>query len=470
MFVTVAENTGGGEHWPDTNGLVGERRAPPPVHFFRNFEIPKFFFNHRWTMPDSFAEASNGVVLIANGIDPVVRWDAFSDQAVPAGVYPPLTALTIAGSGTGAITGAYRGYVRFVDENGNVSDLSPVSAEVNVTNVARIVYSNIPVPQQATVARRQLLRNTAGQQTTFYVDVDTADLSSTSINGVYSDAALSNQEAVPLLDSAGIAFANSHTPPPSEYAYLAFHNERMWAWGIRPYSEGSISVTRGSATVTGVGTRWPANFNGRFIYVTGADKAYEIKSCDTVTQTITLTENYDAPTSRFASYTIKPAPALANNLPFSQPGEPESWPATNGLSVQKDNDEGTGLMSYDSFLYILKRRNTYRLTCQGDPANDGAVFYSIGRGCVNNRCWVVVDSVAYLMDELGIYSFDGEAKPISTVIQDLFRPESGAINWSASSLFHASWSPSEELIRFFVALRGSYLPRWAITFAYRTEK
>lgn len=423
-------------------------------------------------MPDNFAEASNGVVLIANGIDPMVRWDAFSEQAVPAGVTPPATAVVLTGTGTGAITGAFRGFVRFVDRNGNVSDLSPIGAEVTLTSKSTVVYGSVPVSLQATVVRRQLLRNTAGQQSVFYVDVDTTDLTSTSINGVYADAELANQEAVPLLDSEGLPFANRHGVPPSEYTCLAFHNERMFAWGIRSYSEGSITVTKNSATVTGVGTRWPESFRTRFLYVDGASKSYEIQSCNAVTQTLTLTENYIDDTNAFAAYTIKPPPALANNLPFSEPGLPESWPATNGLGVQKDNDDGTALMPFDSFLYIMKRRSTYRLTCQADPANDGAIFFNHGRGCINNRCWVVVDSTAYLMDELGIYSYVGgaETTAISTPIQDFYRPEDGAINWSAANFFHASWSPTEEVIRWHVTLRGCYLPRHSITLAYKTGK
>lgn len=77
--------------------------------------------------PFSFAETPGGLLLLANGIDPMLKWDGLAQSASPAGVKPPLEAMELGGSGLGYITGKIVAYQRFIDSDGNASDLSPVS-------------------------------------------------------------------------------------------------------------------------------------------------------------------------------------------------------------------------------------------------------------------------------------------------------------------------------------------------------
>lgn len=77
--------------------------------------------------PASFAETPDGLLLIANGVDPMLKWDGLAQSAVPAGVKPPLDGMELGGSGLGYITGKIVAYQRFLDAKGNASDLSPVS-------------------------------------------------------------------------------------------------------------------------------------------------------------------------------------------------------------------------------------------------------------------------------------------------------------------------------------------------------
>lgn len=426
-------------------------------------------------MPDSMAESADGVVLVANGINAMVRWDGYDTQAVAAGVAAPATAMTLTPSfAAGGGGGTYVAYCRFVDRYGNYSDLSPASAEAVVPAGATITYSNVPVPSDAKVVRRQILRNTDGQERTFYVDIDTDDIASTTLSSSRTDSDLSAQEAVPLLDSDGNLFANRHGLPPNHKPFIAFHLTRMWAAGEVSYSEGSCEVTNGSATVTGRSTEWTEEMAGRQLHVAGATKAYEVDSVDEVAQTLVLTETYADGSDAFAAYAIRPFPAEQNLLYFSEANLPESWPATNALDLPEDGDQVTGLMPKDSFLYVLKTRHVYRVTAQSDPANDAYIFLACPRGCVNDRSWVVADEVAYLLDEGGVYAFDGSdsARNVSTPVQTFFRQTgTGArINWRAQRFFHASHSPGEETIRFFVTLTGEYLPRHALCYAYRLDR
>lgn len=429
-------------------------------------------------MPDSYAESADGVILVANGIDPVVKWDGFTDQAEPAGVEPPdptvIPELAPGGSFFDVLNGTYQIYVRFVDRDGNVSNLSAPSQVVTVTRRTTLDYSNLPIPQQTKVVRRQILRNTDGQFDTFYVDVDSTDIFSSTASSGKTDAELSAGEAVPLLDATtGFPFANRYTVPPATKPFLATHIGRMWYMGEQTYSEGSVSVTRGSKTVTGIGTQWASTFPDRFLYVQGATQGYEIDTVDPIAQTIQLIDSYADDDQQFAEYTIKPSPGEAASVYFSEAGLPEAVPVFNAFTMPEDGDEVTGGMQFSSFLYIFKRRRMYRFTGQSDPSTDGFLFYALGRGCINNRCWVIVEEQAYLMDEAGIYRAGGgdSAEQLSTPIQDLFRRgETGAINWAASRYFHCSYHPAGETIRWFVTLNGEYLPRHALALHYKTGK
>lgn len=439
-------------------------------------------------MPESIVETSDGVVLIANGVDAILRWDGYATQASVAGVAPPYVDYLIgpagatsaskpvvAGSGAGAISGTYYAAVRYVDEFGNYSDLSNFSDPITVASVDQFDYTNLPVPTQPTVVRRQILRNTDGQTETFYVDIDTTDLASTSLSSTREDDDLATQEAVPLFDTAERDIANVYGMPPCWKPFMAWHQNRMHFAGVKPYVQGSVRVETGTDTVIGQGTNWVVTLQGRYIYLDGADKPYLIESVDEAAQELTLTENYTGDTVRYATYSIKPASGEDNLVYYSEPNNAEAVPLQNSYAVPQDGDDVTGLMNYSSFLYVLKKRRMYRLTTRNDPIADGRVYLGITRGCINNRCWVVANEVAYMLDEGGVYAFssDAQGEPVSTPIQDIFRRDSFSqyqINWAASDFFHAVHSPQEEVIRWFVSIGEDLYPRHAITFCFTLKR
>lgn len=426
-------------------------------------------------MPDSYAESSDGVILIANGIDPVVRWDGFAASAEPAGVEAPApgTVPAISVSGTGGINGSYQAYVRFVDARGNPGNLSAVSNSVTAANAGQVNYSNLPTPTTGKVKRRQILRNTSGQAATYYVDVDDENVSSTTATGYKTDAQLATSDSLVLFDSeTGLNVGNRYGVPPDTKPLLCFHLQRMWLWGSEPYAEGSAKVTKHSATVTGVGTEWKENWANRFLYVVGATQSYEIDSVDPTTQTLTLVDPYADDTDPFAEYAIRPSPGDESLLYYSEAGLPEAWAFYAALSAPEDGDKPTGLLQFASFLWLFKRRKTYRLTGQSDPRTDAFIFYALGRGCVNNRCYAVVEEQLYCLDEGGVYRTSGgdQAENVSAPIQNLFRAGAGAINWQAGRYFFCVVDNQGQTIRWYVAFHGEYLPRHSLAFHYPTGK
>lgn len=426
--------------------------------------------------PLEFARATNDYVYMANGLQAPIKWNGIARELQTVGVIAPTEALVLAGTGSGDITGRYRGYLRFVDEDGNVSNLSPLSNTIEPEGVSTIVYTNVQAPTESKVVRRQILRNTSGQLLTFYVDIDTTDLSASTFSSTKTDEQLRVETAVPLFDDTlSINLANRHGLPPDDKPFIAIYQDRLWLYGEEVYQEGNVQVTFGSKTVDGIGTEFTEEMAGRFLYVVGADRAYEIDSVVESTQRITLTTQYLQASDKFAQYKIRPASARRHVLFYSERGQFDSWPETQGLEVASSDDvddEATGLASTQSFLYILQRRHIYRLTFLSDPVDDGGIFLSARRGCVNNRCWIPVDGWMYCLDDRGIYRFDGSdsTEDLSQVIQDLFYFDRGLgdlrINWDGWRYFHASHDRNDATIRWFVTLSGEYLPRHAVCFNY----
>lgn len=79
------------------------------------------------------------------------------------------------------------------------------------------------------------------------------------------------------------------------------------------YDTGTVSVTNGSATVTGSGTSWSAAVNIGDAFYGPDDKIYEVQSVGSNTS-ITLADNYEGTTASGQSYKIVPTQGLAASL------------------------------------------------------------------------------------------------------------------------------------------------------------
>lgn len=500
--------------------------------------------------PISMARDHLGRILTANGLNPMQMWDrvtAMHDAGVPEAAVGIL-----AGSwGTaGAISGVYYFAIRWVDNYGDVGNLSAL-AQATAASHSTISYTAIPtITSNARIAKRQIFRSLAGDPSVLYLDIELINDSVTTGTSTKTDATLAARTQLPILNADGSLHARRFGVPPSDKACLAAFKDRIWAAGDVHYDQGHASITfsaqsTGSIsgatnatpieitsaghgrttgqtltisgvvgntaangtfiiTVTGANTftldgtsgngayvsggTWSTTFEsgsiyggglddddleGRSLWIRGAADAYQIFDItpgDPATFSATSTYHI-GDTSDFEKYAISPAPADANKIYFTEVLEPLSWPtAQNYLSLSDDlGDFITGLMPHGAYLYVLKERHIYRLTYATVPNVDGEVALVASRGCVNHRCHVLVEDAAYLLDYDGIYAFNGgSVQPLSIPIQDAFRD--GQINWGAKKWFHAAHDASEEVVRFFVALGDSYLPKHAICFNYRLNR
>lgn len=432
--------------------------------------------------PLSFAIAPNGYVYMAHGRGPMMKWDGLSNQAFTAGVEPPSTPLVLTASiAAGTMNGTYQAYVRFVDRDGNISAASPISNSITLVNKSFLIFGSVPQPTDPKVTRRQILRHTNGNTTVFYIEIDTQDISSTSFTTNLSDTLLQARLKVDPPELVGVqapAVPSPHKP------FVVLYQDRLFAAGEAPLSQGHLSVTFGSTAATGVGVTFPDHLAGQLLYIQGHNRTYQIDTTLDGSATLPLTETYKGQTDPFALYEIRQQPSARLTVNFSAidttgGAKYDSWPQENGLTIEANGDEITGLAVAHSFLYIFQRRHTYRLTYGTNPLTDGSVFLAARRGCINNRCWVYIEDTLYALDEKGVYAFSrGEGVvELSTPIQNVFWPHDPfvfrRINWNTGkccNLFHAHHFQPEGVIRWFVTLDSEVFPRHAICLHYSSKR
>ena len=417
---------------------------------------------------DSFAAH-----YIGDGIQEWRRWDGVDDTTIKMGVIAPTAAATATMDVGGAATaGDYDLYYRYIRTDGVPGNLSPILTK---TATANQEFNWAGVADHASAWDKQLWRTIANESGTVYL-VDTLTNGTTTYVDQKSDATLQAGTAMPILNPDLSANANRFGVPPIKFC-AAWHLDRMWFTGDVVYNEGSCEVTNGSPTVQGRGTAWTTEMGTeRFrFYKEGEDEEYTISSVNEGTQAITLTGNYNGTTDLFGQFAIREEKPEKDLVYYSYVLEPESVPADSSVALPADGDDITGLIPLRQYMFVTKNRFIYRL----DPAAmqgratpitrpSISVVYAAGRGCVNHRCWVRVEDICYILDDRGVYAFDGSGvQDVSEGIRDYWR---GAINFRAKKWFHASHDPASGRIRFHVAIGDSYLPTHSLIYDYRRNR
>lgn len=347
-----------------------------------------------------------------------------------------------------------------------------------VYGTMNVVYSLVPTTSDTNVVRRQILRSLEGTADALYVDIDTTDLTSTTLASQRTDESLRQQDSVPTQDVNGGVFANRFLPPPSNKPLLATYAGRCWAAGEVSYATGCVFNPVPGLTVQGVGTRWKQSFVGRMLYLAGARQAYQIASVDESTQVITLSSQIkDSNLPRFCQYVIRSAPIERRTIYYSDPGDYTSWPTANSLSIpDAGDDEIVAMVRLGTALVVIDQRRIYRVVSRGEPGRDANLFYMAQRGAINGRCAVAVEGYIYMLDESGVHRYDGseETEDISSDIQNMFQDgDPGGscpqIDWDSPNrkLWHANVDTASTAVRWFVDLVGKESLQYAICFNYR---
>jgi hypothetical protein len=422
------------------------------------------------THPLSVTQTSKGEVFMANGTMRPQRWNLIDLTVEDAGIQQADDTLVATKDSSGPnISGTYQIAVRYLDDEDIPGDLS-LATELVVTSAAQVNYSSIPIPTEPRAVKKQIWRTTAGESNVFYLDVDDLDASVTDSLTTKTDLELQASEFMPLLNPDGTLNARRFGIPPDHKMVVITHQDRTF-WGVEAIlSDGHCSVTDGSATVELVGGFITDRCVGRKFYIPGNGTEYTIASV-TGNNTLTIDPPFAGTSDPISRYEIRFNDEERNRVYFSERGEPESVPSVNAVNLlldETDNGPVTALIPFGAFLWVTTPGRIYRWTYQVHPINDGNIYLSANRGCLNQRCWVLVDGLVYVMDREGCYRFNGGVPDsISDNIQDFFR-DGGGVNWDNQRWFHVEAYQSEQTIKFFVCLDGSPYPKHALCYQYRT--
>lgn len=215
------------------------------------------------------------------------------------------------------------------------------------------------------------------------------------------------------------------------------------------YTTGTISVTNGSATITGSGTSWATTTNadaGEYILLPDG-KWYRITAIGGNTS-LTIEVSYQGSTLSGQSYTISPwgevqgdlnrstAPASltrptgkyienhanriwnldGNSLKFSSldtsiNGEHfNDWDTSNNageiIIPSGKGDSGTGLYSLNNVLYVFQRRSIWGLY-GNSPGNFELRNITNEIGMIDRRTLKEWNDILIFLSDLGVYQFDG---------------------------------------------------------------
>lgn len=172
-----------------------------------------------------------------------------------------------------------------------------------------------------------------------------------------------------------------------------------------------------------------------------------------------------------AWYAVDSTGVRPNALMYSEIDEPESVPPENELILQENSGEPdriVALVPLASALLVAQESHLYRLTYVAQPVLDAAVSLVSNRGALNSRCWDIMGGVAFLVDSMGAYAFDGQREePISIAIDDYWRNR--IIDFSKSSAFHVRCDPVTRVMRFYYCLSTDSAPVRALCYCVPTK-
>jgi hypothetical protein len=237
------------------------------------------------------------------------------------------------------------------------------------------------------------------------------------------------------LDFLNDSLSILNAPMPCVPIVVDFRN-RLFGMGDIPNlaPAGTVSVVEGSDLVVGDSeVAWNRCLEGKFIKVGSDCRSYEIlrvlppeEGESPPIARLRLVDPYEGTTDTGLTYEVCGRP---NRLYFSEPLEPEYWPAANFLDIEPgDGDRLMGAVSNFDRLVICKRRKTYVLTFRENPGIEVYVPSRISSdiGCIGPRTFAQVESGSVWLADRGLAIYDGRTVmhvPESQNMNDIFTDE-----------------------------------------------
>lgn len=437
--------------------------------------------------PWSFITTRNGELLGTNGFRNLWWNGQLSTAEQPIGMREPDEALSGGSASGGNSTAgdyllAYR-YVRATPGVDYIVGSLSTADEVTVAASQKFTYSVTSGSGGNTRPTHiEFWRTAANAPNVFYfiervawsgaatytqsTDDDASD------NDLIAAAAADLSKRLVVINGQQEIIARGHDEPPNWAGKLFKFQDRGHYCVFVPYATGTLSVSSGSASVTGSGTLWTNKLIGRYLYIDGETSAHTITAVGGNTS-LTMGENSGANYSGVA-YSIVPNSKWNNSIFFSEPDQPESVDDLNLVTIQEnthDNDQMTNAVPGGGVAYVFFERHVYSYTFVRQPKIDADARLIAARGCVNIQSAVFHEGMFYSIDQLGPFKMDpgGGVSPIAEPLANIFRDST--LDWANRKWWFVSVDQRYGLVRFHVGYTAdsSTRPKRAIVYNIRTE-
>jgi hypothetical protein len=385
-------------------------------------EPPVLVITNGSTIPQKFNPTAAGTDGEVEDAGIPVPFEGETPQAVPGDA--------AASPDGGLDLGTYR--YRYTFRNcctGKESDPNPEDIVVDTSGqspAAQVTFSfaGVRIPSDPQICEICLYRTVEGGDFPIMAKVGCFNIDDTTIfvDDMSDDA----------LDFLNNSLSILNAPMPCVPIVVDFRN-RLFGMGDIPNlaTEGTVSVVNGSDIVVGDGeVDWNRCLEGKFIRIGSDCRSYEIlrvmppeEGQSPPIGRLKLVDVYEGSTDTGLTYEICGRP---NRLYYSEPLEPEYWPAANFLDVEPgDGDRLMGAVSNFDRLVICKRRKTYVLTFRENPGIEVIVPSRISSdiGCIGPRTFAQVESGSVWLADRGLALYDGRTVmhvPESQNMNDIF--------------------------------------------------
>lgn len=385
-----------------------------------------------------------GVLVITNGSTRPQKFNPAAGVVEDAGICPPFSGEIpttqvndSAVSPEGGLTpGLLYNYCYTLRNSctGKESDPSPDLVQVDTSSASpaasvTLSFAGIRIPpddQVDEICVYRSLGDVSSPSTVvkFKVGCFPVDLSPAVFIDTIGDSVLSQGDPLSFLNG----------PMPCVTSVAEFRN-RLFGLGDIPQLSpaGTVSVAQDSQIITGsADVEWDCCLIGKLIQLEGDCRSYEITEVlppvagtSPAIQRLKILEPYEGTDVTGALYTICGHPS---RLFYSEPLEPECWPAVNFLDVESgDGDRLVGLQSNFGRLVLCKRNKTYSLAFSETPAEVNVpIRVSSDIGCIGPRTFAQIEAGTVWLADRGLAIYDGRGVqhvPESVEINDLFVDE-----------------------------------------------
>ena len=277
------------------------------------------------------------------------------------------------------------------------------------------------------------------------------------VNQTATEIAISiSEQSLSLATPAAQYGDYGHEAPPL-FSLVAEHRGRLFGWGATVRTGVSVTVSNGSASVSGTG--FSTNWAGRLVTFGTETTQYRILSVASSTA-MTLSQTYAGALTTTTAKVFSSAP---DTLYWSRAGYPESWkPAEWGRRVlQNQADTPSGMASFFGDLYLFGQRCMRVLTYTTDPATGKLDHIPTEMGLWNQRCLVEADGKLFGWGRSGVWVIQGiQPKHISRGIDPTLEDDYDASEYEQ---FHGVYDPRERVITWFYCNATDTYPKSAFS-------